>query len=97
MEPDRTQSLAAFLLVTGTKTARAIVEWLSHCIVVAALLAGMKGLEMLITSLWGGEDIRPLGLMSLHNLVKLADVFLLAAVLILGGWCVVKAYKGPTR
>ena len=77
----------------GTKTAIALIEWLSHLVVVAALLAGMKALQVFSRWLWEGKDVH-LGLLTIDELLKTADFILVGAVLILGIGCVVRAYRG---
>lgn len=72
----------------------AVIEWLSHCLIVAAILAGMRGLQVLVHWLWGDEELMFLGLVPLEHLFHTADFLLLAAVLTLGIACVVRAYRG---
>lgn len=89
-----TESLGGFFRHTGNKTVRAIIEWLAHCLVVAALLGGMRVLQLWTGLLWEGQEILFMQLIPLDELFKTADFILLSAVLLLGIGCVVRAYRG---
>lgn len=86
--------IAPFARHTGTKVAFASIEWLAHCLVLGVLLVGMRGLEALVDLLWPGGQLSFLGLVPIHQLFSTADFLLLAAVLVLGVGCVIKAYRG---
>lgn len=92
--PASIETVGQYSRNTGKKATRAIIEWLSHCFIVAALLGGMRLLQVWTEWLWNGEPVLLLGLVPLEELFKTADFILLSAVLVLGIGCVVRAYKG---
>lgn len=86
--------VADLLRKSGKRSLVAIGEWISHCIVVAAILVGMWLLHGLSNLLWRGQAISFLGLFSLDELFATADFILLCLILLLGIGCVSKAYRG---
>jgi hypothetical protein len=89
-----TETFRGFFRQTWGRAARAILEWIAHCLIVSALLGGMRSVQLWTKFLWQGEEVSFMGLVSLDELFHTADFILLAAVLLLGIGCVVRAYKG---
>jgi hypothetical protein len=95
-EQVQAETFQGFFRQTGGRAARAILEWLLHCLIVSALLGGMRSLQLWTKFLWQGEEVSFIGLISLDELFHTADFILLAAVLLLGIGCVVRAYRGES-
>ena len=85
---------AIFMRRVFLRATFAAIEWLSHCVVIAVILCGMRGLELLTHLLWGRQKVTFLGFVSIHELFSTADFLLLVFILFLGIACVIKAYRG---
>lgn len=76
-----------------SRSSVAIVEWCAHCVIVGAILLGIRLLHILIDFLWDGEEVTFFQVISLDELVFAFDFFLLVGILLLGVGAVIKAYR----
>ncbi|HVR06705.1 MAG TPA: hypothetical protein VMW75_01545 [Thermoanaerobaculia bacterium] len=72
----------------ASKTFVAAAEWCSHCLLVALLFVGIRGIQLVIEYFWRG-NLRPI-----KALVQTADFLLLASIFVIGVWGVARAYRG---
>ena len=78
----------------GARGLYAVAEWITHCLVVAAILVGIRLLHGLLKLLWGEEELVFFGVIQAHELMLAADFFVLIGILTLGVACVIRAYRG---
>jgi hypothetical protein len=69
------------------------LELASHLGMLALILLGIKGIELLMKSLWGGERLL-LGKWPLAYIVDGSDLVLIGAFLTIGIYVVLRAYYG---
>jgi hypothetical protein len=72
---------------------RALIEWLSHLIVVAGLLLGFHGIEILLHAL-GSDDRLLFGQVPLKYVFDAGDAALIIGFLVYGIYSVLGAYRG---
>lgn len=74
------------------RAGRAILEWISHLIVVLALLGGFRFVEWVAEQLWGHHSRVFFDFIPVSYLFDGADMAVLGGLLLYGSYCVLKAY-----
>ncbi|HEY1931136.1 MAG TPA: hypothetical protein VGG99_03925 [Acetobacteraceae bacterium] len=79
----------------GIRTVRAVLVFFFHVVTMAAVLLGMKVIQLLVEWLWSGQHIMVFGEWDLDWLFQLIDVALIVVVGFFGVGEAIAVYRRP--